>query len=166
MRQDPGHSYSMMQGAGGQEQIPHKTFISALAEGVAVSQSGCELLQHVLCGCVTALQVLYSSLASLDSMLGRKGGLKELSAGPGPLSRPKRLLSVRKVMPGRRTIPDVKIMLLCSGAGGSKADCAFCLVGSDAAEECAAIGSSLLVIKPFHFKTEICEFLQWEVSET
>lgn len=44
------------------------------------------------------------------------------------------------------------MMLLCSGAGGLKADCAFCPSGSDAAEEWAAVGSSLLVIKPFCFQ--------------
>lgn len=49
-------------------------------------------------------------------------------------------------------VPDVTMMLLCSGAGGSKADCAFCPSGSDAAEECTAVGSSLLAIKAFHFK--------------
>lgn len=43
------------------------------------------------------------------------------------------------------------MMLLCSGAGGLKADCAFCPSGSGAAE-CIAVGSSLLVIKPFHFQ--------------
>lgn len=46
------------------------------------------------------------------------------------------------------------MLLLCSGAGGLKADCAFCPSGSDAAEECAAVGTSLLVINPFHFQNQ------------
>jgi len=100
MVQDLGPS--MMRGAGDREQTPHKTFISALVEGVEASLSRWELFQHVLCGCVTALRVLQSPLTSLAGTLGRKRGAKELLAGPGPLSRPKRLLTTRKVMPGRR----------------------------------------------------------------
>lgn len=52
----------------------HETFISALAEGVEAPVSRWELLQHVLCGCVTALRILRSPLTSLASTLGSKKG--------------------------------------------------------------------------------------------
>lgn len=51
-----------------------ETFISALAEGVEAPVSRWELLQHVLCGCVTALRILRSPLTSLASTLGSKKG--------------------------------------------------------------------------------------------
>lgn len=55
------------------------------------------------------------------------------------------------------------MMLLCSSTGGLKADCAFRPRGSDAAEECAVVRSSLLEINPVAFQNGD---LQWEVSES
>lgn len=127
-------------------------FISALAEGVEVSQRGWELLHLVLCGCVTARWVLQSPHKPGRYTWKEEGSERAFGSSRALEQTQEAALCWKSDARGKNWVSDVQMILPCSGTGGSKASCAFCPGGSDAAEECAAAESSLQVIKPFHFQ--------------